>query len=77
VIYLIPIAARGFLKAPHNEEDDAHIRAIRKQHPWVIIPPVLTAMGAFILFFFAGALFITISTQRLGTFLGVGPCLDF
>ena len=54
VIYLIPIAARGFLKSPQNEEDDAQIRVMRKQHPWVIIPPVLTAAGAFVLFFFAG-----------------------
>ena len=54
VIYLIPIAARGFLKPPQNPEEDAHIRALARQHRWVIIPPVLTAFGAFVLFFFAG-----------------------
>ncbi len=54
VLYLTPIAIRGFMKPPQNPEDDANIRNIRKQHRWVIIPPVLTAFGAFILFFFAG-----------------------
>jgi len=54
VIYLTPIAIRGFLKPPLNPEDDAHIAVIRKSHPWVIIPPVITAIGAFTLFFFAG-----------------------
>ncbi len=54
VIYLVPIAARGFLRPPADAEGDVHIRALRAQHKWVIIPPVFTALGAFILFFFAG-----------------------
>jgi multicomponent Na+:H+ antiporter subunit D len=54
VIYLVPIAARGFLRPPENPDDDAHIREIKSQHKWVIIPPVITAFGAFALFFFAG-----------------------
>ena len=54
VIYLVPIAIRGFMRPPDNPEDDAHIAEIRKKHRWVIIPPVLTALGALILFFFAG-----------------------
>jgi multicomponent Na+:H+ antiporter subunit D len=54
VIYLIPIAARGFLKPPANPEADAKIAALRREHKWVIIPPVLTAFGAFTLFFFSG-----------------------
>lgn len=54
VIYLVPIAVRGFMRPPDNPEKDAHIAEERKHHPWVIIPPVLTASGAFILFFFAG-----------------------
>ncbi len=54
VIYLVPIAVRGFMRPPDNPEADAHIAEERKKHPWVIIPPVLTATGAFILFFFAG-----------------------
>ncbi len=54
VIYLVPIAVRGFMRPPDNPEKDAHIAEERKLHPWVIIPPVLTATGAFILFFFAG-----------------------
>ncbi len=54
VVYLVPIAVRGFMRPPDNPEKDAHIAEERKQHPWVIIPPVLTALGAFLLFFFAG-----------------------
>lgn len=54
VIYLIPIAARGFLKPPADPEADAKIAALRARHKWVIIPPVLTALGAFTLFFFSG-----------------------
>lgn len=54
VIYLIPIAARGFLRPPADPEADAKIAAIRSEHKWVIIPPVLTAFGAFMLFFFSG-----------------------
>ncbi len=54
VIYLVPIAIRGFMRPPDNPEDDEHIAEVRKKHRWVIIPPVLTATGALILFFFAG-----------------------
>ena len=54
IIYLIPISIRAFMKPPADPEKDAHIAEERKKHPWVIIPPVLTAAGAFILFFFAG-----------------------
>jgi len=28
----------------------------RKKHRWVIVPPVISALGAFILFFFAGTI---------------------
>jgi len=54
VIYLTPIAIRGFLKPPQNPGDDAHIAEVRKKHPWVVIPPVVTALGALVLFFFSG-----------------------
>ena len=54
VIYLVPIAVRGFMRPPDDQEKDAHIAEERKKHPWVIIPPVMTALGAFVLFFFAG-----------------------
>ncbi len=54
VLYLVPIAIRGFMRPPDNPEDDAHIAEVRKKHRWVIIPPVLTALGALILFFYAG-----------------------
>ena len=54
VIYLIPIAIRGFMRPPDDPEKDAAIAIERKKHRWVIIPPVLTALGAFILFFYVG-----------------------
>ena len=54
IIYLVPIAVRAFMKAPANPEDDAHIAEVRKKHRWVIIPPVITAAGSLVLFFFAG-----------------------
>ncbi len=54
VIYLIPVAARGFLKPPADPDIDAKITAQKGAYKWVIIPPVLTAFGAFILFFFSG-----------------------
>jgi len=56
IIYLVPIAVRGFMKAPANPEDDAHIAEVRKKHRWVIIPPVITAIGSLVLFFFAGGI---------------------
>jgi len=56
IIYLVPIAVRGFIKAPKNPEDDAHIAEVRKKHRWVIIPPVITAIGSLVLFFFAGGI---------------------
>ena len=54
VIYLTPIAIRGFLKPPKDPQKDAKIRAERKKHIWVIVPPVVTAFGALILFFTTG-----------------------
>ena len=56
IIYLVPIAVRGFMKPPANPEDDAHIAEVRKKHRWVIIPPVITAIGSLVLFFFAGGI---------------------
>ena len=50
VAYLTPVAIRGFMKAPDNPEEDAKIVT----PIWVVIPPVITAIGAFVLFFFAG-----------------------
>ena len=54
VVYLVPIAIRGFMKPPDDPKEDAKIAAIRKDHRWVIIPPVITALGALILFFYVG-----------------------
>ena len=54
VVYLVPIAIRGFMRPPADIEDDAHIAEIRWKHKWVIIPPVITALGTLVLFFFAG-----------------------
>ena len=56
IIYLVPIAIRGFMKPPANPEDDAYIAEVRRKHRWVIIPPVITAIGSLILFFFAGGI---------------------
>ncbi|WP_017930118.1 proton-conducting transporter transmembrane domain-containing protein [Robiginitomaculum antarcticum] len=50
VAYLMPVAIRGFLKPANDPAADAAI----VQPIWVVIPPVITAAGAFILFFFAG-----------------------
>jgi len=54
VMYLIPISIRAFMKPAADPAADAQIMALRKTHKWVIIPPVVTAFGAFVLFFFAG-----------------------
>ncbi|MBC6403228.1 MAG: monovalent cation/H+ antiporter subunit D family protein [Hyphomonadaceae bacterium] len=54
VAYLVPIAVRGFMKPPGDPQADAEIAAIRNKHIWVIIPPVITATGAFVLFFLTG-----------------------
>ncbi len=56
IIYLVPIAIRGFMKPAANPEDDAHIASLRRKHRWVIIPPVITALGSLILFFYAGGI---------------------
>ena len=54
IIYLIPISVRAFMKPAANPEGDLLLLEERKKHRWVIIPPVISALGAFILFFFAG-----------------------
>ena len=56
ILYLIPISIRAFMKPPADAAKDAKLAQIRKEHRWVIIPPVLAALGAFILFFYAGAI---------------------
>jgi len=54
IIYLLPISIRAFMKPPADLDKDHHVGEERKKHRWVIIPPVLTAFGALLLFFFAG-----------------------
>ncbi len=54
IIYLVPIAIRGFMKPPADIAADAIIAQEQKKHLWVIIPPVFTAAGSLVLFFFAG-----------------------
>jgi len=54
VLYLIPVAGRAFLLPAPDETADAAIKAGRRQHWAVILPPVVTAAGACVLFFFAG-----------------------
>lgn len=56
IIYLVPVAIRGFMKVPLNPEEDARIATVQKSHRWVIIPPVITAIGSLVLFFFAGGI---------------------
>jgi len=55
-IYLIPIAVRGFMKPPADPAADAQIALERKKHIWVIVPPVFTAFGSIVLFFYAGGM---------------------
>ncbi|MEP3891177.1 MAG: proton-conducting transporter membrane subunit [Hellea sp.] len=54
IIYLLPISIRAFMKPSADVQADALLAKERKKHRWVIIPPVISALGAFILFFFAG-----------------------
>ena len=56
IIYLIPIAIRGFMKPPADPAADAQIALERKKHIWVIVPPVFTAFGSIVLFFYAGGM---------------------
>lgn len=54
IIYLVPIAVRGFMKPPADIAADAIIAEEQKKHLWVIVPPVFTALGSVVLFFYAG-----------------------
>ena len=54
VIYLVPVAARAFLLPAPDEAADAVIKAHRREHWAVIVPPVVTAFGALVLFVYAG-----------------------
>lgn len=49
VAYLLPVGIRGFMKAP----DDAAIDAKIETPLLVVLPPVITAAGVLVLFFFA------------------------
>lgn len=50
VIYLVPVAIRGFMGRAKDPDDDAHV----KTPLLVVLPPVITAAGACVLFFLAG-----------------------
>ena len=54
IIYLLPISVRAFMKPAADPQGDVALLSERKRHRWVIVPPVISALGAFILFFFAG-----------------------
>jgi multicomponent Na+:H+ antiporter subunit D len=56
IIYLVPIAVRGFMKPPADPEADAALVTERKKHIGVIVPPVFTALGSLVLFFYAGGI---------------------
>jgi len=48
IIYLLPISVRAFMKPAANPDADLHLLDERTKHRWVIIPPVISALGAFI-----------------------------
>ena len=54
VIYLVPVAARAFILPSPDPEGDAALRASRRKHWAVIVPPVFTAVGTVVLFFMVG-----------------------
>ena len=56
ILYLMPIAIRGFLKPPADAAKDAACALEAKKHRWVVIPPVITAVGTLVLFFAAPAI---------------------
>ncbi len=53
ILYLMPIAIRGFMKPSADPATDDVIALEAKKHRWVVIPPVITAFGTFVLFFAA------------------------
>jgi len=53
ILYLMPIAIRGFMKPPADPAADDIIAIEARKHRWVIIPPVITAIGTLVLFFAA------------------------
>ncbi|WP_298913601.1 proton-conducting transporter membrane subunit [uncultured Algimonas sp.] len=53
ILYLMPIAIRGFMKAPADPARDAALALEARNHRWVVIPPVITAVGTLVLFFAA------------------------
>jgi multicomponent Na+:H+ antiporter subunit D len=53
ILYLMPIAIRGFMKPSVDPAADEVIALEARKHRWVIIPPVLTAFGTLVLFFAA------------------------
>ena len=56
IVYLIPISIRAFLKPPKDISVDNGLIEVRKKNIWVIVPPVISAAGAFILFFYVGSI---------------------
>lgn len=53
ILYLMPIAIRGFMKPPADAVADSAIALQARKHRWVVIPPVITAFGTLVLFFAA------------------------
>ncbi|MGB6231187.1 MAG: proton-conducting transporter membrane subunit [Litorimonas sp.] len=53
ILYLMPIAIRGFMKPPIDPIADDAIALEARKHRWVVIPPVITAVGTLVLFFAA------------------------
>jgi len=56
IVYLIPISIRAYMKPPKDISIDNSLIEVRKKNIWVIVPPVISASGAFILFFYVGSI---------------------
>ncbi len=56
IAYLVPVAMRAFLLKSKDPEADKHVAEAMASHKFVWIAPILTATGAFLLFFAVGPL---------------------
>ena len=54
VVYLLPIVARAFFKPLPQQLQDSGSRSLSEAPLLCVIPLCITALGCFVLFFFAG-----------------------
>jgi len=59
VAYLLPVVARGFFLKPAGTNNSAVI-AIKEAPFWCVVPLCVTAIGCFVLFFYAGDIYTLI-----------------